>query len=284
MRKHIAADLALLFLTALWGLSFPLVKTALMESGTFTFITIRFVISAIILYPFIKRGERLLPRPILGWGIILGLSVFAGFALQTWGLTLTTASRSGFITGMLVVMVPFLAVPILHSQLKFRHLIAAFAALAGIFMLTRPDLDRINTGDVLTLGCAFAFALQTVVLQKIGKRELSLRLAFYQIVFIAALSLPVGIIAEGFRGVGSAKVWGLAALTASLSTALAFWIQARFQPMTKAQSAAVIYSMEPVFAAIFANILLGELMPNALGAGLIIMGMIAAEWRRDNRQ
>ena len=284
LERHHRADFALLFLTMLWGISFPLVKMALEDCGTFTFITIRFALGALILFPFSRKGARKLPREATGAGLILGISMFAGYSLQAWGLTMTTASRSGFITGTLVVMVPLLALPILKSKLKIRHLAAAFTALGGIFMLIRPDIDTLNLGDVLTFGCAFTFALQVVVLQKVGRDDLSFRLAFYQVIAVGILSLPCGIVFEGFRGVGSLKVLGLAGLLALISTAAAFWIQARFQPRTKPQTAAVIYCMEPVFATIFARIILGEAMPDIAGAALIIVGMVMAEWRRNEKR
>lgn len=269
-----------MFLTVLWGLSFPLVKTALQESGTFTFLTIRFFIGALVIYPFLKKRDKEALKALKGPGLLLGLTVFIGFAAQAWGLTLTTASRSGFLTGTLVVMVPFLAVPLLRSPLTLRHLIAALSALTGIFFLTRPDLVDINPGDILTLICAVAFAFQLVILQRVGRKDLSLALALYQIAFVMVVSAPVGFFLEGFRGLGSIQVWLIAAVVGITSTGLGFWLQAHFQPMTRAQTAAVIYTMEPVFAAIFANFILSEGLPDPLGAALILAGMLIAEWGR----
>jgi drug/metabolite transporter (DMT)-like permease len=177
-------------------------------------------------------------------------------------------------------MVPFLAMPMLGSRLKFRHLVSAFTAMAGIFLITRPGFSRLNTGDLLTLFCALAFAFQTVMVQKVGNRGNSLHLTLYQILFIAIFSIPIAGLVEGFRGIASLKVWALAGTVGLTSTGLAFWLQAHFQPLTSAQTAAVIYSLEPVFAALFANLILNEDLPQPLGAGLIIAGMILAEWKR----
>ena len=215
-----------------------------------------------------------------GAGLLLGLFVFIGFFTQVWGLSLTTASRSGFLTGTLVIMVPFFAVPVLKQKLAGKHLIAAFFAFAGIFFLTRPDVGDINPGDILTLICAVAFALQTVVIQKVGRDDHSLALSFYQVLFVMIASAPVGIAAEGFRGINSPTVWLLAGIVGVTSTGLGFWLQTHFQPRTSAQAAAVIFSMEPVFASIFAAIILSEGLPNPVGAGLILAGMVIAEWRR----
>jgi len=280
LKTHIKADLALLFLTVLWGLSFPLVKTALTECGTFTFLTIRFFIGTALILPFLRKKDYSVLRRTAGAGLLLGLLVFIGFFTQVWGLTLTTASRSGFLTGTLVIMVPFFAIPVLKQKLAGKHLIAAAAAFAGIFFMTRPDLGEINSGDLLTLICAVAFALQTVVIQKVGRDDHSLALSFYQVLFVMAASAPVGLLGEGFRGINSSAVWMLAGIVGVTSTGLGFWLQTHFQPKTSAQAAAVIFTMEPVFASVFAAIILSEGRPNPIGAGLILAGMVIAEWRR----
>lgn len=280
LQQHIVADFALLLLTAIWGTSFPLVKTALQECGVFTFVAMRFILGTAALFIFARKVDKSSLRSALAPGLLLGFIVFIGFAAQTWGLVFTTASRSGFITGTLVVMVPFLAVLILRSPLKFRHLLAALLALAGIFLLTRPDITDLNPGDLLTLFCALSFAIHVVVLQRVSRKGFSLPLAFYQVALVAAVSVPFAGALEGFYGALSLKVWGLAALVAATSTAFAFWLQAHFQPLTRPQSAAVIYTMEPVFAALFAYLFIGESLPNPAGAALILAGMVVAEWRR----
>jgi drug/metabolite transporter (DMT)-like permease len=193
-------------------------------------------------------------------------------------LTLTSASKSGFITGTLVVMVPFLAKPILGSPLKSRQLLAALMSLTGVYFLNPNKIDNINPGDILTLFCALAFALHLVYLQKFSRIEISLPLTLFQIVMVAMLALPLGIFAEGLRGIDSWKVWGLAVYLALFCTALAYWIQTRFQPQTQPHTAAVIYMLEPVFAAFFAYLILSEAPPNLLGAGLILVSMMIAEW------
>ena len=280
LKPHIKADFALLFLTILWGLSFPLVKTALAECGTFTFLTVRFFIGTILLLPFMKKKDYSVLKQTAGAGLLLGAFIFVGFFTQTWGLALTTSSRSGFLTGTLVIMVPFLAVPILKQKLTRRHLIAAFSAMLGIFFLTRPDASEINPGDILTLICAAAFAFQTVVIQKVGRDDYSLALTLYQVAFVMIASAPVGLVSEGFRGITSPNVWMLAGIVGVTSTGLGFWLQTHFQPRTSAQSAAVIFTMEPVFASMFAAIILSEGLPNPIGAAFILAGMVVAEWRR----
>ncbi len=278
LKPNIAADIALLLLTAVWGTSFPLVKTALRECGAFTFITMRFIIGSAALFLFVRKVDKATLKAAFAPGMLLGFIVLAGFATQTLGLNYTTASRSGFLTGTLVVMVPFLAAPVLRSRLRVRHLLGALLAMGGIFFLTRPDLSEMNLGDLLTLGCALTFAVHVVVLQRVSRKGFGLPLAFYQVVFVAAAGLPLAGAVEGFQGVGSLKVWGLAGFVAVTATALGFWLQAHFQPKTSPQAAAVIYTMEPVFAALFAHLLIAESWPNPIGALLIVAGMAAAEW------
>jgi drug/metabolite transporter (DMT)-like permease len=213
--------------------------------------------------------------------LILGSAMFLGFALQTVGLNLTSASRSGFLTGTFVVFTPFVAIPLVQVSVKFRQLFAAGLAIVGIFLLTRPDLSDINLGDELTILCAIVWAVHTVLIGKYSNKERSLALAFYQLSFIGVMCLPLSFMLEGMRGIADIRVWGLAGIVAVTATALAFYLQARFQPKTSPQSAAVIYSLEPVFAAVFANLLIGESAPNIVGAGLIIVSMVVAESRRE---
>ena len=281
LKEHIKADFALLLLTVLWGTSFPVTKIAMEDAGVFTFLSVRFLLGGLMLYPFVRRGLWQNMRELRKAGFILGFWMFIGFALQTGGMKFTSASMSGFLTGTLVVMVPFLAVPFLKTKLEIRHILAALAAFGGIFMLTRPDITHINIGDIMTLGCAFSFAMQMIYVQKYSNKKNSIVIAFYQVMAVGILALPLGIFMEGFQGMQYPKVWGLALWGAFFCTAIAFWLQCRYQPATKAQTAAVIYSMEPVFAALFAYIVLGEKVYSLAGAVLIIAGMIIAEWRRE---
>jgi len=267
-------------LTVLWGLSFPLIKIALQDCGTFTFLTARFLVGTILIYPFLKNRDKNILLSVFKPGLILGLLVFIGFASQAWGLSITTASKSGFLTGTLVIMVPFMAIPVLKQKVTLKHMVAAFSAMMGIFFLTRPDMGTFNAGDMLTLVCALAFAAQTVYIQKVGRADLSLALAFYQVMFILVASVPVAGIFEGFSGFFSPQVWIVAGIVGTTSTGLGFYLQTHYQPMTTAQSAAVIYTMEPVFASIFAGLILSENFPSFLGAVFIIAGMVIAEWKR----
>ena len=281
MKEHIKADLALVLLTLLWGTSFPATKIAMQDTGVFTFLAVRFLLGGLMLYPFVSKGLWQNMRELRKAGFILGFWMFIGFALQTGGMKFTSASMSGFLTGTLVVMVPFLAVPFLKVKLEMRHVLAALAAFGGIFMLTRPDVTRINIGDIMTLGCAFSFAMQMIYVQKYSNKNNSIVIAFYQVMAVGILALPLAIFWEGFQGMQYPHVWGTVLWVAFFCTAIAFWLQCRFQPSTKAQTAAVIYSMEPVFAALFAYIILGEKVHSLAGAVLIIAGMLIAEWRRE---
>jgi drug/metabolite transporter (DMT)-like permease len=281
MTDRLKADIALVSLTVLWGLSFTVVKTALQYSGTFTFLFLRFILATGIVALFLRKSDRSLLKEIARPGLILGSAMFLGFALQTLGLNLTTASRSGFLTGTFVVFTPFIAIPLIQSPVKARHLIAVAIVMIGIFLLTRPDLSDINLGDELTVLCAIVWALHTVLIGKYSSKERSKILAFYQLTLLSVMCLPLSFMLEGMRGIADVRVWGLAGIVAVTATALAFYLQARFQPKTSPQSAAVIYSLEPVFAALFANLLSGESPPNLIGAGLIIIGMVVAEYKGD---
>lgn len=277
--QQFRAASALVFLCVLWGTSFPLTKTVLDNTGVFTFLSVRFLLGAAALYPFVRKGLKAQMLSTRRAGAILGFWMFLGFILQAGGMKFTTASMSGFLTGTLVVMVPLLAGPLLKDRIRLRHLAAALSALAGVFILTRPDSLKINIGDVMTLGCAFSFAMQMIYVQKYGTGENSGTLAFWQVLAVGVLCLPIAGLYEGFRGLDQPIVWAYAGYAAVFCTAIAFYLQCRFQPQTTAQAAALIYSLEPVFASLFAYFTIGEAAPNLLGAGLILAGMTAAEWK-----
>ncbi len=305
MKDNLAADAALLLLTLLWGTSFPVTKIAMRDAGVFTFLCQRFLMGSVFLLPFVlKTANQLMVnngdrsgrlwwlfhpkyyssmKSLKSAGFILGCWMFLGFLLQTLGMKFTSASKSGFLTGTLVVMVPFLAAIFLKSTIRLRHILAALLSMTGIFLLTRPDTFDINIGDLMTLGCAFSFAMQMIFVHKYSNRENSVILAFFQVFAVGILAVPLALILEGFRGILIPQIWLLALWNAIFCTAVAFWIQCRFQPITKAQSAAVIYSMEPVFAAVSAFILLGEKQLNLPGAMAIMVAMIIAEWHHNHR-
>ena len=279
------ADLALLVLTLFWGTTFHFVKGALAVASPGVFLATRFAVAAAVLGAVALWRRDSPGRGLARDGFLLGLSMWAGFALQTVGLRHTTPARSGFLTGLAVLVVPFLARFVQGRSVKVASWVGVALAVVGLFLLTRPfhggDLSAsVRLGDALTAGCAVAFALQIVWTSEFAPRHplVSLTLVQVLVTFLGAL---VMIPFEGpfLRADGVGIFAGTVAFTGVLMTALAFFVQNWGQRHTTAVRAALIFSLEPVAAALFSHWYGGEpLGPwDWGGGGLIVLGVVAGE-------
>ena len=276
------ADLALLVLTLFWGTTFLLVKNALAGTSTGAFLIMRFAVATAALgLVWLARRDR--PTPGL-WrhGLLLGLAMFGGFAFQTLGLRYTTPARSGFLTGLSVLVVPFIARFLLRRRVTGFAWVGVALALLGLLALTRPFGGQITPavrlGDALTVGCAVAYAFQIVFTSEWSPRHPLPALVFLQVattLVCSTLLLPL----EPLRVGGGPALAGTVLFTGLGMTAAAFFIMNWAQRHTTAVRAALIFSLEPVAAALFSNVVGGEpLGPyDLVGGGLIVLGVVAGE-------
>lgn len=286
------ADLLLLFVAAMWGATFPVVKNATdLNAGgvpTYWFLAARFTLAAGLLGAIFWR--KLAAAPLRTWaaGALVGTFLFAGYALQTFGLAYTSSAKAGFITGLCVVMVPVLAVVWLKRKPQPGAWLGVATATVGMAVLSL-NADLIPTyGDFLVFLCAIAFALHIAAVGRYAGPHDPTALAIIQIGTAAALSWALhlaetGTIAPGVTGVGW---WGAPAnvvmawlICGVLATALAFLLQNVLQPYTTPTHTALIFSAEPVWGAVFSYLLLGETLTlrGYIGAVLILAGMLFAE-------
>jgi len=273
------ADLSLLFVTVIWGATFTVVKNAMEDITPFYFLAARFSLATLTL--------ALLPGTIAGlrrdWRIVVlpGLMLTSGFALQTTGLLYTSASRAGFITGLSVVLVP-LIVSLRHkSWPPLPVLGGVLLATLGLYFLSGTGQGGLNLGDFLVLGCAISFALQIIT---IGKRAKSINPLSFALGMTALAALNFWSLAIGFERPPAAitlPVIFAVGMTGLLATALAFYLQCRMQQFTSATHTALIFSAEPVFAAVFGYLLAGERLGafGIFGGLLIVTGIVLAELR-----
>lgn len=273
------ADAALLGVCAIWGFTFPAIQLALRHMGPLTFVSLRFGLATLALsLLFRRRAFRLRPAG-LGYAALMGLCLAVGTVLQTLGLRLTTVPRSAFITALYVVFVPFMMLGIERIRPRLSSAVAVLLALVGLYLLTEPKASGLNFGDLLTLGCAFAFALHIVIAEIATPRHHPLALTFWQVITAAALSGLALAFME--RPHFTPTPWTLIALGVAglFATALAFGVQMWAQRETSATHAAVIFSAEPIYAALFACLLQGTLMgPTALlGGGMILAGILLVQ-------
>ncbi|MGC8779781.1 MAG: DMT family transporter [Anaerolineae bacterium] len=288
------ADAALLVVTAIWGGTFVMVKDAVSSYPVFSFLAIRFAIAAVALLPFVylrrrARGRvgpagRTLRWPAFGAAAAgIGLALFAGYALQTAGLSLTTPAKAGFITGLSVVIVP--AVATLSGRSEQGAGRAAWLgvglAAVGLALLSLQEGFSIAAGDLLVFGCAIGFAAHILLTGRFSPRHDPVLLTFGQVIVVAVCAAAAALFFE-VRPPLSGPVLFAAAFTGILATSLAFGVQTVAQRFTHATHTALIFAAEPVFAALFSFLLIGELLGprQLLGCGLILAGMLVSELRR----
>lgn len=262
---------ALLGAAFLFGATFVVVKSALDGIGPIGFVAWRFLIGGLVLLALaVPRG-----RTIWLHGSLAGLALFSGYALQTAGLELTSASNSALITGLYIVLTPFLAA-IFARRLPSPWVVAAAAgAFAGVALLTGIDDLSLDSGDLLTMGCALAFALHIVVLSRYARLHPVVPFTTVQILVTMALAFPASALLEEGISMPDRSVWAALALTGVGVTAGAFLLQIWAQTIVGASTAAVVLAAEPAFGVATAWVVLGErLTPGGwIGAGLIVVAI-----------
>jgi drug/metabolite transporter (DMT)-like permease len=285
------AHLLLLAVVAVWGATFVLVKDALNDAAPLLFNLLRMTIAAIALAIINHRHIRSITRSTIAAGAVVGLFLAAGYQLQTAGLARTTAAKSAFITGLVVVFVPLLtAIPAIRPASAHAPrpapFLGALLAFAGLLLLTTPAgttfsnlFTSIGLGDLLTLLCAIAFAGHLLSLAHTSSRIPIPQLATLQIAFAALfmlLTLPLG--GRLYFHLTPRLILALA-ITSLLATAAAFTIQSWAQQHLPPTHTALLLTLEPVFAWLISFLFLHERLSHRslAGAALILAGILLTE-------
>jgi drug/metabolite transporter (DMT)-like permease len=270
-----AAVLALVLVTLIWGTTFAVIKDVLVTTPVSLLLALRFSLAALafIWVPFDRRALR----PAL----ILGLLAFAGFATQTLGLEITTASKAAFITGLNVILAPMVGRLLYGDRVAPRVYLAALLAISGLGLMTLQGSGGVNGGDLWVIGTAVSYAVYIVYLGEVAGRANVLAIAGLQ-------QLPMALLAW---------LWALPQLSvlptlplssylailylALVATALVTVVQTYAQRVVPAYLAALLFALEPVFAALFAFMLLGETMSAVgwIGGGVVLVAMLVGEIR-----
>ncbi|MEH7157364.1 DMT family transporter [Neobacillus drentensis] len=289
MKKPLVADISLLLVTIIWGTTFVLVQNAIDFLEPFSFNAIRFLTAAILLILllvlFEKRQLKQLDRKLLLSGVFIGFWLFLGYATQTIGLLYTTSSKAGFITGLNVVLVPLFSMMLLKQFPSRNAVLGVLTATIGLFLLTMTDVTGLNKGDGLVFICAISFALQIIYTGKFSSKYPTMLLTVVQISTVAILSIISSFIFEDWKQsfnpdiLLTKDVIIALIITSVFATALAFLVQTNFQKYTSATRVALIFAMEPVFAAITGFYWANERLSYSalVGCILIFAGMIFAE-------
>lgn len=271
------AELGLFYCAAVWGATFFMVKDALAGVDPVSMVAERFLLSALLLAPWaFTRPTRFRH---LKESAILAVLLFLLYVSQTIGLKYTTASNSGFITGLFVIFVPiFLLIFFRRPPTKVQWA-SSLLALGGLWLLT-GGIRRANFGDLITLIAAATYAGHLLVTDTYVRADAdTLILAFHQFWMTGLLAGIMSLLTGRSFAVGSAHAVGTIAFLAAVPTLSAFFIQMRAQKTVPPVKVSLIFSLEPVFAALFAWTLGGEPFApgRAAGGGLIVLAMMSGE-------
>jgi PGF-CTERM protein len=278
MTPRAKAELLLLGICIVWGASFVVVKGALADASPLVFIAIRFSLAGLVCAVVLRVRPRNLNRPTLGAGGILGLFLLGGYILQVHGLLYTTPSKSAFITAFSVVLVPFLGA-LGGVRLRTANVVAAVAGITGLYVLLAPSRLGVNRGDLLTLAASISFGCYIVWVGRYAERFDFRELVPIQILVVglgSALVLPLD---ARPRLDWTPGFTAAIAITALLSTALAFSVQNWAQRYTPPAHTALILSLEPVFTVLTSRWITGERMGSRMigGSALMLAGVLISE-------
>lgn len=286
MSRTLKAHLLLVVVTFIWGVTFVVIKNALADITPLLFNAVRMLLATVCLLAIYWQHVRDISWATFRAGAMVGIFLWAGYEFQTTGLKLTSASKSGFITGISVVLVPLFLSWLWKRKVNRWTFVGVVAAFCGLVLMTVPasesgwaEWSSINFGDMLTLACAVAFAFQIIFLGRATERHRFQQVAFLQTAIAAGLMfLTIPLVEEASAHWTPTVLWGIV-ITGVLGTAVAFTVQAWAQQFTPATHTALIFSLEPVFAWLTSYVVLGERLGLRASAGafLILAGVLISE-------
>lgn len=285
MKKQLSGVIALLGATVIWGSAFIAQSVGMDKIGPFTFQAVRCFLAVVFLFPasaLFSKGKpfwKSWADPAL-WrsGVICGLALFAASSLQQIGLVYTDAGKAGFLTAMYIVFVPFLGL-FLGQRPGRNALLSLIPAIVGLYLLSCTSVSGINKGDVLLLLCAVAFSVQILLIDRHCAGLDGLKLNCIQALVVAVLSVPSALLTETVDASLIASCWLPLGYAGVLSMGVAYTLQIVGQKRVAPSAAALLMSLESVFAALFGWLLLHETMTRAeeLGCVLVFAAVVISQ-------
>ena len=277
MSRQRAAEVGLIGVAAVWGATFVVVQDAVEKLPTLAFLGYRFLAAAVVVAVIWRGAVRALPAA--GWraGLLMGVFLTLGYVLQTLGLEHTSVSNAGFITGLFVVLTPILAAVFLRERIGALGWSAAVVSAIGLYLLSGGGSP--NTGDVLVLGCAFAFAAHILATSRAAGSFDTGGLLFVQL-GVCGVACTLGAVVTGdLTAPPDGSVWAALIVTALVASALGFWIQTYAQKHTTSTRTALILASEPAFTALCGYLFNDERLQAIgwVGALLIMTSIVAVE-------
>jgi drug/metabolite transporter (DMT)-like permease len=264
----------LLLVTLIWGTTFPLQKFFLVDISPFVFNAIRFWLAALFSLFFTKKH-------VFKEAFLLGLVFGAAYLTQTWGITLTTASKSGFLTSLYIVIVPLFAFLMEGEKVNGYQKIGFPFAVIGSYLMA-GGISGLNAGDLLNIACGIFFALHVVMITKASRKIDEMSLLTWQFATAAMINTIAGI---GGNWILPPSVFSVAIYLALFPTLLAVIIQLKYQRKVGNNITALIFVGEPIFSALFAVLFIGEKMTlmQTIGASMLIAAILFASLEKRRR-
>ena len=249
MRTKILLYLGLLATTAIWGSSFLVMKDSLERQDVYSFLASRFVLAALIMFAFKPKSLTGLDKVFVKRAVFTGALATGGFISQTFGLTQTTVSNTGFITGLYLVFTPLIAWLLLKHRITKAQWTAVAVATIGLYLIAYNGIT-VGIGEILILISAILFAAQIVAIGELSNGKNSYALTLIQIIVAAVVFVVLTLIC-GYQAPPDSSVWAAVIFTAVFATFFGFLIQVKAQAVMSATVAGVLLAMETPFALFF---------------------------------
>lgn len=283
---RIKADLTLLFVSFIWGSAFVAQRVAGEMGSVYLFNGARYLLAALVVLLFALRARSMsrtpvsLPRPQYKWMLVAGFFLFMGSALQQAGMVYTTAGNAGFITSLYVVLVPVMLFLFWGERFHWLAVVAVILAGVGAFLLSTGGQFQIQKGDALELAGALFWTFHVIILGKYASKFEALSFSVGQLLVCGILNLGIGLLVEPVMPFSSALLIAIG-YTAFFSLGLCYTLQIWAQKFTPPADAALILSLESVFAVISGWLLLGEILTAAqvLGCALIFAAVMLSQFK-----
>lgn len=279
------AELFLVANTVIWGGTFLFTKLGIAVISPSLFLIARFLIALVLALAFFGKHLKDIDRKLARDGMILGIFFGIGFVLQTYGLQYTEVTKSSFITGLAVPITPFVFWFIVRRKVMLWPKIGVVVATFGLYVFTNPTLDNFNIGDILTLASTVFWALYITYMDVYSKSAESLKDTATLVVFQFVAVLPISLVSFFLFDYSTFYFdvnWQLVIAVAFNGVLASFgvtFIHTRYQRYTTPVKAALIFSLEPVFASIFALLVINEILSTReyTGAAILFTGVLISE-------
>lgn len=281
MNKQLKADLMLLLVVACWGISFYMIDLSLKEMGPFSLLAFRFVLSFLVVYVFFFKKVRTVNKKTLGYALTTSVFLAIAYTASVYGVLYTQLTNAAFLCALTVIFAPIFSFIFKKKRPNSKFVFVLILCIVGMGLLTLSDELTIAVGDLYCLVCAMSFSINLLIIETaVSKEDVdAFNMGVYVIGIVGLIMLVCAFLFEEPTLPQTPAVWGAALFLSILCTGVATIVQAIAQQYTSASHVGLIYTLEPVFAAIIAYLLAGEvlLVRGYIGASMMVLSILIME-------